>query len=265
MSKEVAKSESGVPAKPFDTTDPFAVFNEVDQESIAIYRPQYHGNKEAGLKKGLWTLPGDEQCDTINAVLLRIANRGNQKWADPYDENQKVPDCFSDQEGWKSIGGGAPETAPTCAECGKANLSDWWQKNKTRPPCAGVSEALWYDHDRERLFLTSYSRKNREIVFKKLPPLYREHIKEIDQSKQITWQFVVTLGIEEDGMAYRPTFEIGEQLDKEMLGEMENLHNIFAESFVKRIPFRPGGNGDDTVTGKSAPSGSAEDNSDIPF
>jgi len=255
------RTESEVPALP--TNDAFGVFSEIDQETIAIYRPQYKGDKDKELKKGLITMNGEDQAETINAVLLRIANRGNMKWPEVFDIDTKEPECFSDAQGQGPIGGTSPETFDTCAECGKANFDMWWNKYKKKSPCARVIEGLWFDLERERLFLWNYSRKNLQLVFRKLQPLYREKVKDLDQSKQATWQYAITLGVEEDGMAYRPTFDLGEKLKKDMVVEMEQLHNIFAPSFLSRTQYQPGEvapKGDEVKTAKKTQS-----DSDLPF
>jgi len=242
MSNLPAEAQNNLPALPTD--DPFAVFNEAaDTGGVVNYRVQYHGDKEKGLKKGFITMAGTEQTDMVNAVLLRIANRGNVKWSDPFDPKEEMPLCYSSADGWRAENGTQMETAETCAECGLSSM-DYWREHKKKPPCAALTEVLYFDRDRMRLFVMPYSRKNRDLLFK-VQDQYRNKMKDANQEQQITWQFGVTLGMEEDGIAYRPTFVVEDKLDDELLSEIILMHNAFAPNFVAHRPFQPKDDGDE--------------------
>jgi len=234
MSKnQVAKSEPTSVMLPPDADPMGNLLGFGDDEGLLeSYKMQYHGDKDAGLKSGLWTLGSTgEQAEHFDAIVLAANYVGNIEYqkSDPFDPNLP-PICFSNRNGIKAVGGVDMRPAKTCLECGRHDIKSWWAANKTATPCNPVSDLLLYDPQREQAATSRFSAKNRTML-SNLRNLYKLKRQESSKDCLISWQWLVRFEIEEDGRALRPLFSIVGPVDKHVIEALPDVMEMVFEQF----------------------------------
>lgn len=229
---------------PFDSMQ---LGNDEMTDSLPMVKIEYMASqdaKDAKFKKGLLSIAGERQVESLDFVLLGARYMGNVMYPEKFDVDNK-PLCVSDIDGYGPIGGEGMIDIPTCNDCGRSDMS-WMrshfdEKGKAeKPPCAKVNALLGYSCEDEFPFIMRVSRRARTVQFKALRTALKRKVMKAHPGAQVNWCFKIRLTVEAYDTYYVPVFTILDEMlsideAKQMAKIWEVAHPLFFGATMEQV------------------------------
>lgn len=214
-----------------EVLDPSGIGGDDMNDIMPVYRIEYKTKKDlpADFKKGLWTLAGEEQSEKVEFVLLADRYAGNIRFPDEYDPEVKEPLCRSSDG--KAPDGGTEMEKMDCDKCGKSEMA-WFEKFNEKPPCQKTQTLLAWDWTRKRPFIMTVRRKARNGAFRSLRSNLKQKVLLGFRGIHPYHCFLVTMGTEDYGVGYLPTFDITKPLSETDARGMQKFAHELIPSFL---------------------------------